>query len=271
MRRTTRISPAVLRLIGAVALCLTVSACSTHHDVAQGYIETNLTYLSSSESSILLNLNVHRGDKVSQNEVLYKLDPQPLQYQVAESVANVAQSQANVVYQEKTLQRYTALYQQDSIDRASVDQAQSQALQGTAEQLAMQNEQLQNEWHYSQLNGVSPADGVVFDTYYWPGEQVQAYHPVVSIMIPSQIKLVFYIPEPDLHKLQLGQAVSFNTDGVNGDIPATISYISNQAEYTPPVIYSQDTRSELVFRIEAKIDAPLADQWHPGEPVSVNY
>ena len=41
-------------------------------------------------------------------------------------------------------------------------------------------------------------------------------------------------------------------DGVQGTIQGKVSYISPKAEYTPPVIYSQESREKLVFMVEAR-------------------
>jgi len=50
-----------------------------------------------------------------------------------------------------------------------------------------------------------------------------------------------------------------------------VSYISPRAEYTPPVIYSRETRSKLVFMIEIVFDPPSAAKLHPGQPVDVTF
>jgi HlyD family secretion protein len=50
----------------------------------------------------------------------------------------------------------------------------------------------------------------------------------------------------------------------------TVSYISPHAEYTPPVIYSQESRSKLVFMIEAVFDPGTSVNLHPGQPVDVH-
>ncbi|MBV8261678.1 MAG: secretion protein HlyD, partial [Paraburkholderia sp.] len=50
---------------------------------------------------------------------------------------------------------------------------------------------------------------------------------------------------------------------------ATITWISNAAEYTPPVIYSNENRAKLVFMIEARPAAQDAMKLHPGQPVEV--
>jgi HlyD family secretion protein len=58
-------------------------------------------------------------------------------------------------------------------------------------------------------------------------------------------------------------------DGVPEPFVGKVSFISPQAEYTPPVIYSQENRSKLVFMIEAVFDPDVAAKLHPGQPVDV--
>jgi len=53
--------------------------------------------------------------------------------------------------------------------------------------------------------------------------------------------------------LALGQAVDVTCDGCSPPLPARLSFISTQAEYTPPVIFSKEERAKLVFRIEARL------------------
>ena len=48
-----------------------------------------------------------------------------------------------------------------------------------------------------------------------------------------------------------------------------ITFISPQAEYTPPVIYSRETRTKLVFLIEARPTPDDAVKLHPGQPLEV--
>ena len=50
---------------------------------------------------------------------------------------------------------------------------------------------------------------------------------------------------------------------------ATITFISPQNEYTPPVIYSNENRSKLVFMVIAKPTVQSAPMLHPGQPVEV--
>lgn len=127
----------------------------------------------------------------------------------------------------------------------------------------------QAQWRLDQKSIKAPVSGLVQDTYYVPGEWVNAGSPVVSILPPENIKVRFFVPEPALGKLRIGQAARVSCDGCGAALPASISYLSSQAEYTPPVIYSQDSRAKLVFLVEARLAPADAVKLHPGQPVDV--
>ena len=115
---------------------------------------------------------------------------------------------------------------------------------------------------------VAPADAVVDDTLYRLGEQVMAGSPVVSLLPPENIKIRFFLPEPVLGRVHVGDKVNLACDSCPGGMTATIRYIAPQAEFTPPVIYSVGSRDKLVYLIEAKPDRDPATL-HPGQPVDV--
>ena len=115
---------------------------------------------------------------------------------------------------------------------------------------------------------LSPARGVVEQTFYNPGEWVPANTPVVSILPDDRRKLRFYVPQDRIAGLRPGMNVSYTCDGCGGTRSARISYISPRAEFSPPVIYSEKARAKLVFLVEAQLPAgeqPLP----PGLPVEV--
>ena len=138
-----------------------------------------------------------------------------------------------------------------------------------AELAAAQARLEQARWGVAQKTQRALQGALVYDTLFEPGEYVPAGSPVVSLLPADHIKLRFFIPEPLLGTITLGQQVSVTFDGSNGPLPATISFISPKVEYTPPVIYSRETRSKLVFMIEARPDPAVATRLHPGQPVDI--
>lgn len=59
-------------------------------------------------------------------------------------------------------------------------------------------------------------------------------------------------------------------DGCPAPVAAKVSFVSSQAEYTPPVLYSKESRSKLVFLVEARLDPADAANLRPGQPVDVS-
>jgi HlyD family secretion protein len=142
---------------------------------------------------------------------------------------------------------------------------QRQAL--SAEAAALGEALRQAEWNLAQKSPMAPTSGLVFDTLFEVGELVPASTPVVVLLPASGRKARFYVPELQLASLHPGDKVTLRFDG--GELPATISFISPQAEYTPPVIYSRDSRSKLVYLVEARPDSAAAARLKPGQPLEV--
>jgi HlyD family secretion protein len=109
--------------------------------------------------------------------------------------------------------------------------------------------------------------GLVQQVYYHVGEFVTAGSPVLTLRLTDQDKVRFYLSQDKMHRLSLGQNINIQVDGMNQSIPAKISYIASAAEFTPPVIYSKDSRTKLVFLIEAQLE--VGQSLNPGMPVDV--
>ena len=127
----------------------------------------------------------------------------------------------------------------------------------------------QAEWKLAQKSQRAPMAAMVVDTLYNRGEWVQAGAPVLSLLPPENIKLRFFIPQQQLGQVKVGQAVQVSCDGCAAPIAANISFISPQAEYTAPLIYSKENRATLVFLVEARPAPADAVKLHPGQPVEV--
>lgn len=124
------------------------------------------------------------------------------------------------------------------------------------------------KWRLSEREGHAPNGGTVDDVYFRVGETAAPGQPVVSILPPENIKLRFFIAEADLSHVRVGQKVTLACDGCAENLTGTVRFISTQAEYTPPVIYSENAKSKLVYMAEATPDS-APEIFHPGQPVRV--
>ncbi len=171
---------------------------------------------------------------------------------------------------------------QTASDAAHVSELASQLevarLPGRARQLEAQSRQVeaaravleQADWRLGEKAIAAPSAGLVYDTLYREGEWVAPGNPVVRMLPPQNIKVRFFVPEGVLGTLTAGRKVSLHCDGCARAVPATITFVSNEAEYTPPVIYSNETRGKLVYMIEAHPTPADAVQLHPGQPLEVH-
>jgi HlyD family secretion protein len=125
------------------------------------------------------------------------------------------------------------------------------------------------QWAFDQKRQAAPADAEVHDTLYRRGEFVAAGAPVVALLPPENLKVRFFVPQATLPKIKAGESVSVHCDGTAKDFSAVVNYISTQAEYTPPVIYSRENRAEMVFMVEAKFSPADAANVRPGQPADV--
>lgn len=205
-------------------------------------------------------------------------------------------SQAHATAQQLTteLAREEVLFKADAITAAQLDQTRAAADTGTArvrelecqiavaelpareDQIRAQSAQVnasraalaQTEWRLHQKSVTAQQSALVFDTLFREGEWVPAGAPVVSLLPPRNVKVRFFIPESRLGALKINQTVTIRRDGTR-DVAGNITYISTQAEYTPPVIFSNETRAKLVFMVEAVPTPEATPDMHPGQPVEV--
>ncbi|MGI8895577.1 MAG: HlyD family secretion protein, partial [Casimicrobiaceae bacterium] len=116
----------------------------------------------------------------------------------------------------------------------------------------------QSEWRLAQRAIAAPVSGRVHDTYYVIGDWVPAGSPVASLLPPGNLKARFYVPEKELAQLKIGQSIGFACDGCPAGLTATVDFVSNRAEFTPPVLYSKENRGKLVYLVEARVGGRAA-------------
>ena len=215
--------------------------------------------------------------------------------EIAVTEAQLVQARAQADLARSDLARQQQLVEQGFISKARLDDArtavaQSQARVGEltaalrvarlparidtrvaadAQAEAARQALRQSEWRTQQKQQTAPADARVAETFFRAGEYVPAGQPVLSLLPPANLKARFFVPEAEIASIAPGQVVTLQCDGCGAPIAARVSRIATQAEYTPPVIYSNAQRSKLVFMVEAQPDAKDAIRLRPGQPLDV--
>lgn len=166
---------------------------------------------------------------------------------------------------------------QASIEVARLGARQELINSADAAQQAAQAALEQANWQLSQRQILATMDGHVEEVFFRQGEYVQAGKPVLAILPADALIVRFYVPEPQLVDFKLGQSLQISADGMTQPLKATLFHITRTAEFTPPVIYDQQTRQKLMFLLEARLtaDSQSTEQnkqgvmLRPGLPVSV--
>lgn len=241
-------------IVTVLAVGLSLAACSKARDSGfQGWVEAELIFVSPDEAGRIEALAVREGDAVTQGAPLFMVDSELQQ-------ADVAMAEATLTNARQAYERAQALLKTLAGTQKTLEDAEA-ALRTAEARLRSAQTRL------NRRKMASPVTGSVQQIYYRPGEMVPAGRPVVALLPPGNIKIRFFVPEAVLPKITLGEPVKIRCDGCKADIDARVTFISRASEFTPPVIYSQEERSKLVYLIEARTQTP--DGLRVGQPVSV--
>ena len=126
-----------------------------------------------------------------------------------------------------------------------------------------------SQWREDQKQRIAPVSALVYDVMYRVGEWVAAGSPVVALLPDDAVKVRFFVPQSMLSGITIGQSVNVTCDGCPAGMTATVTYVSPQAEFTPPVIYSNENRGKLVFMVEARPGNVAAQKLKPGQPLDI--
>ncbi len=146
---------------------------------------------------------------------------------------------------------------QVNIASLALDQAKSglQQAQGSVNQaeanLALLDTQLKK------LTVYAPIDGVILTRNVEPGEFVQPGAAAITMADLNELTITVYVPEDHYGEIALGQEATVTVDSFpNETFAATVSFISDQAEFTPRNVQTVQGRSATVYAVKLKVSDP---------------
>ena len=252
-RRRALTAIALLLLIGAGIAAFAYFRSADAPAQFQGWVEADIVFVSPDEIGRVATLSVREGSTVEVGSPLFTLDDDLQQAAVAENEAAV--TNATQAYDRAQVLLKKAVGSQKDFDNAEGLLRSAQArLNSTKTRL-------------DRRRMLSPVAGTIQEVYFRVGEMVEPGRPILSIVPPGNVKVRFFVPQATLPTIHIGDRVQIQCDGCRNDLIARVSFISAQAEFTPPVIYSLEERARLVFRIEAIPERPA--DLRIGQPASV--
>jgi len=266
----------------AALLCLfLLCGCGKEDDAWLGYAEGDNAFVAAPQAGWVAHMRVRRGDAVKVGDILFALDDTSQTSARDQAVATIAmtegqmrEAEANLVLTQKELVRQSGLLRANAgtgqnydIAKSNYEQAVARINQMNAQEAQARATLANARYLLSERDVVSKTAGRIEDVYFRTGEYAPAMTPVVSILPPQNVYVRFFVPETEFAKIKLGQRVSISCDGCQQGLTATIAFIAQQEEFTPPVIFSNGSREKLVFKVEAR--APGGLRLNPGQPVRV--
>ena len=105
---------------------------------------------------------------------------------------------------------------------------------------------------------VSPRTGRVQYLLLRSGEIVAAGAPILTVLDLTDVYMTIFLPAADMSKLEVGSEARIVLDAApQYVIPATVSFIAADAQFTPKTVETKDEREKLMFRVKLKIDPKL--------------
>jgi len=254
-----------------------------------GRIEATQIHISAQNGGTLIELNADEGDFVKKGDIIATIDSKALQASLSGALAQVeqakkskesAQAQMRQLQSELALakhehQRYKQLYEQKNISVSEYEkyktkydstQAAFEAMQSKIKEIEAaikvanaQAAQIQTKIDDNTL--VAPTNARVLYTLARKGELVHAAQRVATLLDLTDTYMNIFLPTKEAGLAHIGTPSRIVLDALpHISIPASVTYVSPQAQFTPKQIETQDEREKLMFKVKVSIDEDLLKQ-----------
>ena len=278
----------VLAVIGGWLLWqyIQTPALSAGFASGNGRIEAREYDIATKHSGRILEVLVNEGDMVESGQVLARMDTKDLEAELREANAVlrearegenyadaiVAQRKSELVYATAEMKRSLELVKKGHVSQEKVDQsrtakesaeaalraAQVKVVQSEAaiEAAVARTERLSTDIEDSVLK--TPIPGRVLYRLAEPGEILAAGGKVLTVLELTDVYMTIYLPTTQVGKVVIGSDARIKLDAMSEfTIPATVSFVAPEAQFTPREVETRSEREKLMFRIKVKIDPEL--------------
>jgi HlyD family secretion protein len=253
-----------------------------------GRIESNQVDIAAKSAGRVREVLAQEGDLVTAGQVLARIDTTELQAQRAKYAADVAseeasmlearatvtQRRAELILKEANLRRALKLVETGAVSQENRDQAQSEhdsarAILDAAQRTVTARERSivaaqalvdQIDAQIADAILVAPVRGRVLYRLANPGEVVAAGGKVLTIVNLSEIYMEIYLPSAQVMRIPIGSQARILFDGADFAVPAKVSFISPEAQFTPKQVETRSERDKLMFRIKLRIPPSLVER-----------
>ncbi len=251
-----------------------------------GRIEAQEVQVATKYSGRIAQVLVQEGDLVAANQMLALMDTSELQASsdkagadaaqaeksVVSAKAVITQRQAELAFAQRQYDRAVALAKTGDISREIVDQRRSALdaaraaldgakAQGDTSERAVDSAKAEMRRIQAQLDDSvlrAPINGRIQHRLAEPGEVLAAGGRVLTLLDLTDVYMTIFLPTEEVGRVRIGSSARIILDAVpQYVIPASISFIAAEAQFTPKQVETKDEREKLMFRVKVQIDPAL--------------
>ena len=219
---------------------------------------------------------VNEGDLVKKGDKLAQMQLNVLNAELAQAKAELKRSEAELKQKQSSCEnakrrferheqmRKTQATSEQHYDDAKANyqaaQADLEAAKAAIEIAKAKVARIREDINDSTLN--SPNRGRIQYRVAQPGEVLNTGAGVLNLVDLTDVYMTFFLPETVAGKVKIGAEARIVLDAIpDTPIPATISFVSSVAQFTPKTVETKEERQKLMFRVKAKIDPKLLEQY----------
>ena len=258
---------------------------------AEGRVEGNQVDVSSKYPGQLAEVSVQEGTNVAIGQVIARVsspefeaqlraaqsDLQSAQDGLAGAEADIASRKAALEFAKSDFERGQELMKSGFITKqlfqerqrnydsaeAAVKTMAARRDQAQASIAAAQAKVQQIEAMIHDLTLVSPRNGQVQFQLARKGEIVAAGEPIVTVLDLTDLHMVLFLNAADTGRLGIGDEARVILDAVpDYVIPAEVSFVASESQFTPKTVETEDERAKLMFRVELRIDRQVLKTYY---------
>lgn len=259
MKKVMNIVISAVAIMGLMAVLSLLSGCNLNESNQQiqatGTVEMTETNISSKAGGKIVQIHGEEGQEIKSGDLLLELDHEELDAQIRAAKANVELTKANLESANTNLQRIRALYNKDLISKSQLDQAVTGAQVSEAQKkqaqanLSLLDIQLQNAKLYA------PVPGVISAKMVEQGELISVGSPLYTVLDYSRPWVKIYLPLKDVERVSLNQKAFVILDAYpQKKFHGRVSFISQEAEFTPKDFLSKEERVKQVFAVKIELE-----------------
>lgn len=214
-----------------------------------GQVETTELTIAPAMAGRIAAVEVTEGAQVSAGDVLVQLDTAALKLQKSQAEQGVKAAKAAVTNAE------------DDGTKADVKAAKARLAQAEAA-VKLADVQLT----YATIK--APKDGTVVNVVGNIGQNAAPGRTILTMTDPSDLFVRVFVPETAIGQVSVGRQATVTADSSTTTFQGTVSFVSNQAEFTPNNIDTAEQRTKLVFAVRIRLD-DTSGTLKAGLPVTV--